>query len=68
MANRSPETAAIIKACGGVAATARALGLTLPAVSKWTTVPKKYDQRIEELTGKTRNQFKQEIENGDDPK
>jgi predicted transcriptional regulator len=64
MSNRTPETAAIIKAAGGVMAMSRSLGLTPAAVSKWIVVPKKYDARITELTGKTREQIRQEIENG----
>jgi len=60
MSNRSPQAKAVIEAIGGVAKTARALGLTVPAVSKWVTVPKKHGPRVAELTGKTLEQFKQE--------
>lgn len=67
MGNRSPQAAAVIRALGGVAQTARTLGLTVPAVSKWVTVPKKHGARVAELTGKTLEQFKQEtMANGND--
>ena len=67
MGNRTPCANAVIQALGGVAATSRALGLTVPAVSKWVTVPKRHDARIQELTGKSIQQFKQETaSNGND--
>ena len=67
MSNRSPQAKAVIEALGGVVKTARTLGLTVPAVSKWVSVPKRHDARITELTGKTLAQFKQETSgNGND--
>lgn len=57
MANRPEDTKKIIQALGGVAKASRALGLTMPAVSKWVDVPKKHNQKILEITGKTRQEI-----------
>lgn len=63
--NRRPSTQRIIDELGGVSATARKLGVSGPAVSKWTTPPEKYHDRIRELTGRAVADFETGDTNGD---
>ena len=65
---RTTETKAIIKEFGGVTATAKALGVSAAAVSKWSRVPEHHTSRIVELTGKTRDQIASQQESNPDGK
>lgn len=55
---RAPETKRLIDSLGGVSKTAAALGVSAPAVSKWTTIPKRHNEKILALTGLSIEQLK----------